>query len=104
MNRHERAVREALEAFCREYTGRDSGWRVETWLHPVTRSVQSVVVMPEFAAIDFSERVELLLDHLQARLTREGFQHLGLVKPLTPEEYEGSDWMPTYAQPTLAPG
>lgn len=95
MNTHEKAVSEALEAFCRDYTGRDSGWHVETWLHPITRSVESVVALPEFERIEPTERVELLVGYVRTHLPPEHFRKLSLAKPLTPDEYEHSEWGPS---------
>ena len=95
MNRYEEAVKRVLEQFCREFTGRDSGWQVETWLHPTTRSVRSVTVVPEFSRLGKSERLNLLFDYLRAHLSTEDFVHLSLAMALTPDEYEHTDWRPT---------
>ena len=102
MNKHEEAVRRALEDFCREYTGRDAGWRIETWLHPVTRSVESAVVMPEFAGLGITGRITLIDDYLWTHLPKEHYVNLSLKLGLTPEEYEETDWMPDEAEVSLA--
>ena len=57
MNQHIEPIKRALEEFCREYTGRDTGWHVETRLHSITKSVRSVIVMPEFAQLGITERI-----------------------------------------------
>ncbi len=95
VNRHEKAVRDALEAFCREYTGRETDWHVETWLHPLTRSVESVAVLPEFERMGIAEAVNTLRDYLRAHLAPEDYRKLGLAKPMTPYEYEHSEWGPS---------
>ena len=95
MNRHEKAVREALEAFCREYTGRETDWHVETWLHPISRSVESVVALPEFEKMGLAGRIDVLMDYLRAHLPPEHLRKLSLAKPLTLDEYEHSEWGPS---------
>jgi len=99
MNKHREPIKQALEGFCREYTGRDTGWHVETWLHPITKSVQSVIVMPEFAPLGITERIDVIEDYLKAHLPEEHNVHLSLTIALTPEEYEETEWRPS--APTL---
>jgi len=99
MNQHIKPIKRALEEFCREYTGRDTGWHVETWLHPITKSVQSVIVMPEFAKLGITERINVIEDYLKAHLPEEHNVHLSLTMALTPEEYEPAEWVPS--APTL---
>jgi hypothetical protein len=73
---------------------------VETWLHPITKSVESAIVIPEFEPVDFTERLNVLSDYLMTHLPTEHFVHLSLKMPLTPEEYEETDWRPSV--PTLS--
>lgn len=94
-NEHEKAVKEVLEQFCREYTGRDTEWEVVTWRHPVTHSVKAAVVLPEFRGMDISEGVKLLFGYVRAHLPPEQYRHFGGAKPMTPEEYERSEWVPS---------
>jgi len=100
-NRHQEPIKRALEEFCREYTGRETGWRVETWLHPITRSVQAAIVMPEFEPLGFTERLNVLSDYLRTHLDKEHDVHLSWMMPLTPEEYEEDDWRPSYPNLSL---
>jgi len=102
MNRHQEPIKRALEGFCREYTGRETGWLVETWLHPITRSVQAVVVMPEFAPLGITGRVNVINDYLKAHLPVEHDVHLSLTMALTPEEYEQTEWVPSAPVLSLA--
>ena len=95
VNSHEKAVREALEAFCRDFTGRDTGWYVETWLHPLTKTVESAVAAPGFEKMGLTERINAVMDYLQAHLPPEHFRKLSLAKPLTLDEYEHSEWGPS---------
>lgn len=88
MNRYQEPIKKALENFCREYTGRDTGWRVETWLHPITKSVQAVIVMPEFGSLPTTQRQVAIWDYLEAHLPETHQVHLGLTLAMTPEEYE----------------
>ena len=99
MNPHREPIKQALEGFCREYTGRETGWLVETWFHPITKSVQSVIVMPEFASLGITERQNVINDYLEAHLPSEHNVHLALTLALTPEEYEQAEWVP--AAPAL---
>ena len=99
MNKHREPIKQALEGFCREYTGRDTGWLVETWLHPITKSVQSVIVMPEFAKLGITERINVIEDYLKTHLPEEHNVHLSLTMALTPDEYEQTEWLPS--APTL---
>ena len=94
MNKYEDAVKRTLEQFCREDTGRATGWYVETWLHPTTRSVRSVTVVPEFEKLGFTQRVNVLFDYLRAHLSEDEFVHLSMAMPLTPYEYEHRDGKP----------
>jgi acid stress-induced BolA-like protein IbaG/YrbA len=91
MNSRQKPIKQALEAFCREYTGRDTGWQVETWLHPITRSVQAAIVMPEFENLGIGEKVNLIYDYLQEHLPDEHRVHLGLAQAMTPDEYERAE-------------
>jgi hypothetical protein len=102
MNPHKEPIQRALEAFCRAYTGRETGWHVETWLHPITKSVQSVIVMPEFAQLGLTERVRVINDYLKAHLPEEHDVHLSLTLALTPEEYASAEWVPSSPAVTLA--
>jgi len=102
MNQHQEPIKRALEGFCRSYTGRDTGWLVETWIHPITRSVQSVIVMPEFALLGITERQNVINDYLEAHLPSEHNVHLALTLALTPEEYEQTEWAPSVPALTLA--
>jgi hypothetical protein len=88
MNTHLKPIQQALESFCREYTGRDTGWQVETWLHPITKSVQAVIVMPEAEKLGLTERVKVVFDYLWTHLPDEHRVHLGFAQAMTPEEYE----------------
>ena len=88
MNSHRDPIKRTLEAFCREYTGRNTGWRVETWLHPITKSVQAAIIMPEFGDLGAGEKVNLIYDYLQKHLPDEHRVHLGLAQAMTPDEYE----------------
>jgi hypothetical protein len=99
-NKHQEPIQRALEEFCREYTGRETGWHVETWIHPITKSVQAAIVIPEFEPVDFTERLEVLTGYLRDHLPEEHYVHLSRRMPLTPEEYEETDWRPTV--PTLS--
>jgi hypothetical protein len=76
-----------LEEFCRNYTGRDTGWFIETWLHPITKSVEAAIVIPEFESLRFTERLNVLSDYLKTHLPQEHAAHLSRRIPLTPEEY-----------------
>ena len=102
MKRHREPIRNALEAFCRHLTGRDDGWHVETWLHPITKSVESVLVAPEFEGMGITRRQVVIDEYLCEHLDDEHFVKLSLTIALTPEEYEETDWMPSY--PTLSLG
>jgi stress-induced morphogen len=93
-------VEQALRAFCREFTGRETGWHVETWYHPIVKSVEAAVVAEEFANLRFMQRGSVVLDYLRKHLPAEDFVNVSLVKALTPQEYEESDWVPSY--PTLS--
>jgi hypothetical protein len=99
-NKHQEPIQRGLEDFCREYTGRETGWHVETWLHPITKSVQAAIVVPEFEQLGFTERLKVLSGYLMDHLPTEHFVHLSLKMPLTPEEYEDTDWRPSV--PTLS--
>jgi hypothetical protein len=101
MNKHREPIKRALEGFCRDYTGRDTGWYVETWLHPITKSVQSVIVMPEFAPLGITERINVIDAYLKAHLPVEHDVHLSLTIALTPEEYEETEWRPSVPALTL---
>lgn len=94
MNQHQEPIKRALEGFCRSYTGRETGWLVETWLHPITKSVQAVLVMPEFAPLGITERINVIDDYLKAHLPSEHDVHLSLTLALTPEEYSKTEWVP----------
>jgi hypothetical protein len=99
-NQHRELIQQALEEFCRDYTGRDTDWRVETWLHPITKSVQAAIVIPEFESLGFTERLNVLSDYLKTHVPDEQAVYLGWRMPLTPEEYEETDWRPSV--PTLS--
>ena len=101
MNKHQEPIQQALEDFCREYTGRDTGWHVATWLHSITKSVQSVVVMPEFAQLGITTRQNVLNDYLNDHLPEIHNVHLSLTMALTPEEYEQTEWAPSETLMTL---
>ena len=101
MNQHIKPIKRVLEGFCREYTGRDTDWYVETWLHPITKSVQSVIVMPEFAKLGITERINVINNYLEAQLPEEHNVHLSLTMALTPEEYEQTEWVPSAPALTL---
>jgi acid stress-induced BolA-like protein IbaG/YrbA len=87
-----------LEEFCRDYTGRETDWHVETWLHPITRSVEAAVVMPEFAQLGITKRQNVIYDYLKDHLPQEHSRHHSLTMALTPEEYEETEWV----EPTLS--
>ena len=96
--RHRKPIEDALRAFCRDFTGRDDGWHVETWHHPITNNVHAAVVAPEFQAVE--TRSSVVTNYLRKHLETEHFVNLSMVKALTPEEYEETDWAPSY--PTLS--
>jgi acid stress-induced BolA-like protein IbaG/YrbA len=102
MNPHHDPIKRALEGFCREYAGSDTGWHVKTWLHPITGSVQSVIVMPEFASLGITKRQNVINDYLESHLPAEHNVHLALTLALTPEEYERTEWVPDAPALTLA--
>lgn len=102
MKRHREPIRRALEAFCRHLTGRDDGWHVETWLHPITKGVESVLVAPEFEGMGITQRQVAINSFLREHLADEHSVKLHLKIALTPEEYEETDWMPSY--PTISLG
>ena len=102
MSRHREPIRKALEAFCRHHTGRDDGWHVEMWIHPITKSVQSAIVMSKFEGMSITERQVVIDDYLREHLEDEHSVHLSRTMALTPEEYEETEWAPSY--PTLSLG
>ena len=102
MRKHRDPILRALEAFCRDLTRREDGWYVETWLHPITKSVQSVLVAAEFEGMGITEREKAINRFLREHLADEHFVKLSRTIALTPEEYEETDWMPEY--PTISLG
>ena len=98
--KHRQSIEDGLRAFCREFTGRDTDWHVETWYHPVTKTVEAAVVAREFEKLARTARTSVVLEYLQTHLPREPFLSVSLVKALTPHEYEETDWAPSY--PTLS--